>query len=1057
MDLILHLKRIVGKYFWLILILFIALPLYPASAQAAYTRLSERVTLKYPAIGAVPLLKELERQTRFNFLYNTPEIQGITIRNLDYKQETLGRVLADLDSKTNLVFALNNNMISVSSANKRAPKRVSPGRIAGKIVDDKGENLPGASIRIVELNKSVQSSVDGTYQFSAEPGTYTLEVRYISFQTKRISGVVVKEGGLTKLDIVLKAASNALKEVVVQSSYRRESIEGLYVQQKNSASMTDGISAEQIARTPDNNMGQVLKRVSGITTVDNRYVVVRGLSERYNQAMLDGIIIPSTDMNRRNFSFDVIPQELVSQVVVNKTATPDVSSEFAGGQVSINTLDIPQQNFTSITIGTGFNDRTTGKVFLHAGEMGKYDFLGYDDGTREFPKGVNTDTYKSNPAEQSKLFNNKSYQIREYKANPNQNYRFSIGRLYDLTEKKKFGFTGGVTYRNTQEINWIDNDRGFGTEAKANLAGEGHIYRFNTTLGAVLNGGLQGEKFKLTSRNYYSRLFNDNFYSTIRAFPENYQIINKENFQDPQYTTVYQNKLEGESAFGSKGLKLNWDGAVTNIRQGNEDSRRFRYGLSTVSNGIEYYQTPSVGRRGNSDTNYDFRLWTDVKETDYNWNVSATQPFNFLSDKSSVKAGYTGWYKKRSLVTSQVNTYTSVNTPLGTFNDPYEVILSPDKIGTGIGQAYYELYAMQNDEYDATSKYHAVYLMLDQRFFGKLRLVYGVRAENFNMKNRQEAYIKREAVDNPNGTSLELPVTGEKNWRFLPSVNLTYSLSEKMNIRAAFSKTMVRPDFRETAYFDMYDPFIDGFIQGWNVRSTGIQNLDLRYEWYPSAGEIVSVSAFYKKFNDPLELRRTSSQSRPSYRFENQDWAENIGVEMEVRKSLGFIADKKWLRNLTLYGNGSLMKSKVAAVSYDLLNGQLVVTPVPNEKRPLYGQSPWIVNAGINYDSKYAGFNVGYNRSGQRVYNIGQTAEWTEYENGRDLVDLQLSGKILKQKAELRLNISNVFDPESVYYVNPGASYTQTVNSTAYDKDQDAVQYRLKNGRAASLSLIYKL
>jgi outer membrane receptor protein involved in Fe transport len=364
--------------------------------------------------------------------------------------------------------------------------------------------------------------------------------------------------------------------------------------------------------------------------------------------------------------------------------------------------------------------------------------------------------------------------------------------------------------------------------------------------------------------------------------------------------------------------------------------------------------------------------------------------------------------------------------------------------------------------------------MLDQRFFKKLRLVYGVRAENYNLANKQDQFLRAPNFD---GFEKINPfITGEKNWRFLPSVNASYSLTDKMNLRAAYSTTAVRPDFRETSYFQLYDAYLDAFISGWNVVSTRIKNYDLRYEWYPGAGEIISVSAFYKDFDKPLELVDvpvSGGQGRSRFlRFQNQDRATNKGIEVEFRKSLSFIADKQWLHDLTVFGNGTFTKSKVYAVDYRAVtndNGttfELVETPVPGVNRPLYGQSPWLVNAGINYNAKYVGANISYNRSGYRSYVTSVTPNAIEYENGRNLVDLQLSTRLLNQKAEIRLNISNLLDEATFFYTNPVAyeggdtahpEYKLVNGTDAYEKDKgDRITYRTKNGRTASLTFTYK-
>lgn len=517
--------------------------------------------------------------------------------------------------------------------------------------------------------------------------------------------------------------------MVVTADYRRASIEGLYTQQKNAAAITDGISSEQIVRTPDNNMGQVLKRVSGVTTVNDKYVVVRGLSDRYNQAMIDGIVLPSTEMNRRNFSFDVLPQEMVSNVVVNKTATPENSAEFSGGQISVNTLDIPSENFTSITIGAGYNSQTTGKDFLMLGKRGFSDYFAFDDGRREQPKnmqpwifptnidnpppggpdddvdglpsnGEGSPPYNSFDAiAQSKRVPANGLRMNRYTALPHQNYRFAIGRIYNLKNDLRFGFVGGVSLRTQQNAVKTNNIRSNEHAERTNnwmdstnyvMNGSGTSYRFNSTLGSVLNFGIQGKNFKVALKSLYSRVMEDYLNLSYRL---NYADINRDNilsgsvnemFQEPQVTWVQQHQIEGEQQLPQQ-YKLEYKGGMTRIGQQILDQRRLRNRYTATIGGIDYFQTPDVSsaaEAGVSGATNDHRMWTDIKETDYNWRLAISKNFGEGSNiETLVKVGYMGWDKQRDLSVMNLIPYTSRSSD--EFSLPYDVILDPANMGAG--------------------------------------------------------------------------------------------------------------------------------------------------------------------------------------------------------------------------------------------------------------------------------------------------------------------------------------------------------------------------------------
>lgn len=1066
---------------------------FPALANAAKAQeiKDTPVTVAFTGESLDKAFNKLENISKVKFAYDAEKLGLNRYKSVkrSFTFAKLADVLGILLSNTDIAYKEVAGSILLYT--KKVVHAQQPGRISGRIVDDKGEPLPGANIRIVELNKAIQSSVDGTYQFSIPSGNYTLEVSYISFQTKRITDVAVKENELTKLDVLLNPATNALSEVVVRSSYKKESVAGLYAQQKNAASMTDGISAEQIARTPDNNVGAVLKRVSGVTTIDNKYVVVRGMAERYNQAMVDGISVPSTDLNRRNFSFDVVPAELVSSVVVNKTATPDVSAQFSGGQVIVNTLAIPESNFLSLTVGTGANSRATGKDFLQVGGRGKYDYFAFDDGERKQPKDIkywvfpvrgigndNPEAYEPTALEQSKRFNPNGFKLYTQTASPNQNYRFAMGRLYDINDKTKIGFVTGLTYRNTQEINAYSTTRGYGhvDVIDTDTAGRGKVSKFSTSFGGTVNAGIQGEKYKISIRNLYTRMFTDDAYDVYKRFDDDLGRKQRSIIVDPVFTNIFQNKLEGEHKLTANGLLADWNVARTSVGQDHKDLRRFTYGLTSVVDGREIYQTPMLANSNNLGTGFDFdyRVWTHVKQTDFNWGLNLSQPFNLLKDKSLVKVGYAGWHKNREQNTLLVNLYSAYTGEFFDLYNPYEAVLVPENQGWGQNKGYYFANAENSgDQYKGNSRYHAAYVMLDQRLFHKLRVVYGVRAEHFDSMNKQLSEEERrrrfeEQFPGQPYSGTDPTETSEKNWQYLPSANLTYSLNDKMNFRAAYSITMIRPDLRETATMAFVDPLLRGEISGSNLISTKIRNYDLRYEWYPKSGEIISISGFYKKFDHPVELMKSNNLNK--YYFTNQKSAYNLGLELEIRKSLDFLGDRQWLKNLSLFGNATVMKSKVTIVGQDVIQGEPGTIPTVSEfeldiKRPLFGQSPYIVNAGVSYNTRSFGINASFNRSGYRTYTVEDEPNNIEYENGRNLVDLQLSKKLFRQKAELRLNISNLLDAASVFYINADGydisedqrqAIAKPGKSDKYNKAEgDMVTHRMKYGRTASISFTY--
>ncbi|WP_339424603.1 TonB-dependent receptor [Sphingobacterium sp. MYb388] len=1101
-------------------------------ASGAYGQmLNRKISVSFNESHIPAAFEQLESQNiHIAFDANKHNLSKEKVNAKTFKNNSVGEVVRYLLRGTDLIPQDNGVYITLV---KKPIQQV--GRISGKVIDDRGQLLANASIKLVGTNKSTQSSIDGSYILTAVSGTYVLEVSYLSYQTQRIEGVKIEAGQRTALNIAMKTQTNKLKTAVVSVSFKKASVAGLYAAQKNSASVTDGISAEQIARTPDNDMGQVLKRVTGVTTVNNRNVIVRGMSDRYNQAMLDGVVIPSTSQNRRDFSFDIIPTEMVSSVVVNKTATPDVSAEFSGGQVSVNTLDIPDKDFTTIQYGIGGNSRTTGKDFYRLGERHTSEYFGFNHSSSKQPEGIQPwfwngearrldappgyilndpklneeflmpgSNLKYNDIDaiaQSKQVNADAMKLYRYKANPNQNLRFALGRRYNFSNGLLFGFSASANIRNEQNIVAFNNVRGSGIinghGEKQHMIesdtigqnGAGTSYRFNSSSGLVANFGLKGQDFKLAFKNMYARTFNNNYSENIRStFTNLNNPPTKNQYQLPETMSLQQHQLSGEYQLPWK-IKAEGMFAYNRIKQQILDERKLRYGLTTILDGNYMFQSPNLLSLSNwsnhSETGFDSRMWTEINENDFNWAMAFSRVFGEGKSVSTlVKAGYQGWKKNRNLSVFRLLPFTRSYMPddpsksAPAIEKPYDILFSPETIGNGVGQAYYYPEPIGGNVYDGDMSSHAGYLMLDQKFWNKLRLVYGFRAEYYNLLNRQDEMFRKQNGDpdaDNNKLLLYKLMIRENNWKFLPSINATYSVTNTFNVRGSYSKTAIRPDFRESGFFGFYDFELDAIVSGDNVESTFIDNVDLRLEWYPSPGEIISLTGFYKYLDKPMELIENEDVSPgTAYVFNNMESAKNMGLEFEIRKNLSFIGEADWLSKAFLNANGTLLKSEVNALSqwrHKLVDDRTIAERekerAPNQDRPLMGQSPWLLNLGVGYWGGSFGITASYNHRGYRTNTASFNPNRVEYELAPRQVDFQVYKRFLKQKLEVKFNAANLLDEWTRYYQNQSAYsnsqgekgeiiYELVKGDNKYNRaDDDIITYRRKDGRRFNLSVTY--
>lgn len=904
------------------------------------------------------------------------------------------------------------------------------GKIGGKVLDAKtSETLIGSTVSIQGTAKGVATDVDGKYLLGGiAPGRYTIEVRYIGYQSKSISDVIVKAGEVTNLDISMSpATTNALKEVVVRSTYRQASVASLYAVQKNSVAISDGISSEVIKRSPDRNTADVLKRVSGATVQDNKFVVIRGLSDRYNSAMLDGASLPSTENNRKAFSFDIVPSNLVEGLTITKTASPDQPGDFAGGLIQISTKDLPDQNFVSFGLASGYNTASTGKDFI-SGPRNASDYFGFDNGKRQLANGFASSTQVANGLTQQQnlsLLRSLPNDWNRYinTALPTQNYQFSIGKVKESEKTgNRFGAILALTYRNQQNI-YSDIKRDFYGYEYTDDA-----YKFSTNVGALLNLGYTFGKNKITFKNVYNRIFDDQYLGreghNNSGFDVNYYAF------DLQQKALFKSSLEGIHPLGEKGAKINWQLSYGNVLNDQPDQRKALY--TRQSGTTNPYQAVLSSLTKENST-----LFGRLNENSYSGNVNYSTPVKMFT-QSTLKAGLASLYRDRNynvrflgpLFSQQVlNNPDQVN---AISRRPLSTLFARDLIDAGVYQLN-EISNIPSDSYTANSLTNSGYVMLDNKLTEKLRLVWGARVEQFNVNVTPVVFSNPSDKVHQNYTDV------------LPSANLTYNLTDKINLRASYSRTLARPEFRELATSSYYDYELLAFQQGTpNLKRTNIDNFDVRFELFPSAGQIFSVSGFYKKFNNAIEAFNDDATSTRTIRYFNSDHANVYGVEMEVRKSLDFIQPSDFLKNTTAYANVAVAKSIARNPVNSGLNLQFA-------DRPLIGQAPYVINAGLQHTffKNNLTFNALFNRVGQRL-NVAAGGQYANvYEVPRSVIDAQLGVKVFKSKGELKFNAGDILNQRIAFY------YDQN-NNKKYDAG-DYTQSSYKQGSTYTLSFTYTL
>jgi hypothetical protein len=869
-------------------------------------------------------------------------------------------------------------------------------KLTGKVVNAKNEPIAGASVKIVGAAGGTTTDVEGRYSLTLTSNKkYEIEFSAISYASKLINEVEVGNGMDNELNVVLEFAAKSMEGVVVKATSRRqESTNALLAFQKNNIALSSGIAADFIRRTPDKNTGEVLRRVSGTSIQDNKFVIVRGLSDRYNSAFINGAQLPSSEPDKKAFSFDVIPSQLIDNIIINKTATPELTGEFAGGLVQVVTKDIPTSNQLIFGASLGFNTQSAFKDF-YSNERGNTDWLGFSDRSLPgaYPKrySVYNSLSTADKIEVSKAFRDDVYNQVQSTAGPIQQYNLTWANVVKSKNNASFGSVIGVTYRTSKLL--YDASKYlpdfFDYHDRQN--------KYTVNWGAVANFAWTKGRHKIAFKNLFNQLMDDNYYVRSGLNLDNIQDISLRSSVLNQ-RSLYSSQLEGTHQF-FKDIKLTWNVNYAFNSKQQPDLRVQTY--SRTPNTSEDYV---LNLRGNN-TN---RFFSDLTDHTFGYNASVAIPFVMGSQKQMLKVGGAATVRLRDFRAIILGYREPNDQSLNVL--PYDQVFNHNNFSEN---GYYFNTDLQNpsDRYYGVSALSAGYLMFDNKLNDKLRLVWGSRFEYF------EQFLKSNTL-----TSDKASIINTNKFDVLPSANLTISPNSKTNIRIAGSRTVARPEFREIASFAFFDFEQLASVSGTpGLKRSSILNGDLRYEYYPKAGEVLSLGAFYKNFADPIELRlnESSTGSRRQYEFQNAEKADLVGVEAEFRKSLGFLsASAGWLERLYFNGNASVIFSKVTLGNTDASGNKL-----PATNRPLQGQSPYLVNAGLQYDAeKGTNISILYNRIGQRLSLVGNTQFSDIYEKPRDLVDLQISQKVFNKKGEVRLTVSDILNQKVMTYQNKNSA-----------------------------------
>lgn len=920
------------------------------------------------------------------------------------------------------------------------------GKISGKVINaNSGQPLANATVSLIEKSITTSADQNGNFSFSKiAPGTYSIKCSYAGHIDKIVDEIVV---GNDNAAISISLTEKKSDEVVVtaKASARKETVASLLVAQRNSANVSDAISAESIRKTPDRSTSDVLKRVSGASIQDDRFAIIRGLNDRYNAAFINGAPLPSTESDRKAFAFDIFPSSILDNLVIYKTATPDKTGEFAGGIIDITTKSTLPKGFTSLSFGGSYNSLITGKNRYFSETKGKYDWLGKDDGTRALPKGVPSPKEFSNlaqttagiaqRAEFARLFGDYKWGIRRHNTSPNYNFQISKGFNVERKQKEFIGVLLSVNYN--RNFTFTDGDR---NSFDANLDTPSNpkivqlarykdsVYNDEVVLAALGNISVKiNNRHNISWKNNLSintdnrlikRIGNPDFGADSIGFL-------KETVRWFTSNQIFSSQLGGEHQIGPVKTKINWLAAYSKVNRDIPNLSRNSYAgsypdvstLTAVATGAG-----SVSQAAGNGTMFFVNSNENIKSA----KIDITQPYNFLKNSQNYLKIGGGYQVRERDFSSRLLSFISYDQNIQFDNSlvalPEDQLFLKGNLGklkNGLGGWGLVDASLPNGNYNASSAISHFYIMTEQRFFKKFRLIWGQRMETFNQKLNTIKNL-RDTV------KLDKTVTD-----FLPSVNFIFAATLKMNLRISYSETVNRPEFRELAEFNFYDYVTNFTYAGLDeIRRAKIINYDFRYEIFPGKAQLFSISAFYKKFTDPIEIIQiplTTSQAT----YYNTTSAKVYGLETEFRVLIsslfGMKNENSFLSKLTLTGNAAYIKSNVKIDSFFRFPASQLVTD-----RALLGQSPYIINGSLGYNDEKAGLSstVSLNRVGDRIMIAGAFNTADIYEKARTVIDFQVAKFFLKKTMELKFTARDILAQQINFYYD----FDRTKSYTSKDR-----------------------
>lgn len=863
------------------------------------------------------------------------------------------------------------------------------------------ETLIEAPVIVVGRGTRTLTDYDGRFALDLPAGTYTLRSYYDLYEATRVENIRVTRGECAHVEIELAVTSSEGEEVVIEVRGESGSEGSALRLRRESATVQDSVSAEEIRRSPDSDAAEASRRIVGATIIGGQYLYVRGLGGRYTSVLLDGAYLPSSDPDQPGVQLDLFPSAILNGLTVQKTFTPDLPGDSAGGTMIISTRDYPSHFRFGVSLQIGANTETTfGQGIM--GRSGGLDFLGYDDGTRALPSTVRDQPLLADGTQESvsrmRGFAPETWAVGQGLLGPNGRIGLHMGDTL-MVGDRRFGYFLSLGYgtRTQRLLNETLTGIGFGGEPRMAMP-VATTPRISTQTNTQL-GGLGSFHLELSDDDELQVTIL--WTQTSDSYVGQLTGVDVENDQVTRYTrqrfiarNLYFGQLRGEHRGLPFHSRLRWALSASSSNRDEPDTRDTIYGANEGSDRYSFQDDPSSG----------LRLFSALGSLE----AGGTLDLDIPIDVAHFRLGGAFRANERNFALrrfrSSLNPDQEVDTAL--LGLPPDQLFATQQLGMA---TIIQEQTNRTDGYFASQTLLAGYAMLDWQIVDWLRAIGGARIEGF-----------RQTIDPrlPTSTTVDLrDAVYRTDVDVLGSAGLVFTLTDGMFVRLSYGTTVARPQIRELAEFPYPDFIRQRTLFGESsLRRTRIDSYDLRWEWFPGANEVLAVSGFVKNFESPIE---TVGFGNSTFTYRNIQGGLNVGGEVETRLSFGRLHEA--LRFFDLAANVTLVYSEARMSEAERASSTNLI-------RPLAGQSPYVINVSLGFtlDDPNLSLRIYYNVFGERLLEVGVMDSPDVYQQPFHSFDVTAAWEFATD-VTLRASVENVFLDD--YVLTQGPAIAQQYNA----------------------------